>query len=529
MANRLQELDQYITGLRTAGRPRRGAKSARRPEPPPKPDGTRDDVAAPAAQSRSRGLGRGRPGVARGMAAVDYRVPGVVPPIQQPNPMACWATAATMMVSWRDNVSLPIDEALRRIHPRYAEMFARGEGLPFAETAEFMATAGLQPAPFASFSIDGWEQMLRDFGPIFVFTDAGGLTATRIIMHAVVVAGVHGDGTPDGTSFAVVDPLDGKEHRQTVAVFIERFQRLPRRPDVPLQILIVHWPRDVQLSTQRSAAGYHPGNQPGHGPGAGRPAFGLAAGLGGDNLRQRRVFSRAAGGVTHGVFGGVITDPFYRSADEKRQLTGRSGGRARHLGIDVSLSNATGGGADDDRRGLPVYATPRPTIDVSQLNAARASANDTDQAGLNIPGGGAATLREAVVLTQPWESNDDHSYGGVCGLACRYDYAKTDGTAGRFTLYVEYLHLVTDAYLPKDGSGRIITADAWRATGKGIGFGPQMRNRATLSAADLTPGTILVGHLGATQFPHVHIQAAYGDGDQGYLRNPRFDPTFAIT
>jgi N-acetylmuramoyl-L-alanine amidase/uncharacterized protein YycO len=233
--------------------------------------------------------------------------------------------------------------------------------------------------------------------------------------------------------------------------------------------------------------------------------------------------------LAYGVAGGQITDGFYRDQTEKQALTGRSVGRAKHLGIDVSTSNGHGGGAEDARRGLPVYAAISPTIDIASLNSVRASRNDDQLSGLGIPGQGTATLREAIVLRQPWRSQDDSAYGGVVGLACRYTYSKSDGSPGVFTLYIEYLHLITPDFLPKDGNGNVISTDTWAATGKGIGFGPRIQDRHQLTAADLTAGDpVLVGYLGATQFPHVHIQAAYGDGEHLYLRTPRFDPTVMI-
>jgi Papain-like cysteine protease AvrRpt2 len=155
--------------------------------------------------------------------------------------------------------------------------------------------------------------------------------------------------------------------------------------------------------------------------------------------------------------------------------------------------------------------------------------NEEALSGLGIDGQGAASLRDAVVSLQPWSSQDAGAYGGVVGLACRYRYTKTDGSPGIFTLYIEYLHLITPAFLPKDGQGHVISAESWAATGKGIGFGPRMQNGASLTAEDLTGREpLLVGYLGATEFPHVHIQAAYGPGEQGYLRTPRLDPTVML-
>jgi len=237
------------------------------------------------------------------------------------------------------------------------------------------------------------------------------------------------------------------------------------------------------------------------------------------------------GTLTFGIEGGVITDPFYRNPDEKKRVSGRSGGRAMHLGIDVSLSNASGGGADDTRRGLPVFVSLRPSIDVGDLNAV-AVMKDKEagpgETGLGIPGSGAATLEDAKVHPQPWEQ-PGNAYGGVLGLSARYSYVKTDGSPGTVVLYVEWLHLITDRFLPKDGTGRVMSRAEWDATGKGIGFGPEMQAGRVLTQAELTQDPpLLVGHLGATEFPHTHIQAALAGSQAQTPSRPRFDPTVVV-
>lgn len=255
----------------------------------------------------------------------------------------------------------------------------------------------------------------------------------------------------------------------------------------------------------------------------------LAAGIGGYGAPAMGSSTLDVTALGYGVPGGVVTDGFYRDRVERQSVTGRSFGREKHLGIDVSTSNAHGGGADDARRGLPVYAVVKRTISISDLNSVRATENDVSSTGLGIDGDGDATLSHAIVLAQPWGTQSDAAYGGVVGLACRYGYTRTDGSTSTLTLYIEFLHLITPDYLPKDGQGNKISADAWAVTSKGIGFGPRIQNGARLSADELCAGDpILVGHLGATQFPHVHIQAAYGAGELRYLRSPRFDPAVMI-
>jgi hypothetical protein len=227
-----------------------------------------------------------------------------------------------------------------------------------------------------------------------------------------------------------------------------------------------------------------------------------------------------SGALKYGVPGGKILSGY---------LQHRKSGY--HTGIDVSTSSSPGKGAEDPRRGLPVYASVRTSIDIATLNSVQVAAQKAPpwRNGLGIPGHGVATLRDAEVYISAKKDRRAYEYGGTVGLACRYIYTTTDRTAGVFTLYVEYWHLITPEYLPKTGQGRIIALAEWQAAGKAarVGYGPKMKHGAKLVAGDFaTPP--LVGYLGATQWPHVHIHANYSKGVRGYLFYPRLDPTAVI-
>jgi hypothetical protein len=241
--------------------------------------------------------------------------------------------------------------------------------------------------------------------------------------------------------------------------------------------------------------------------------------------------------IKWGVPGGIITSPFHRNRQEKVQIVGKSSGRDKHFGIDVTgaLSGGKQGTAEDSRRGLRVYATIKPVISLSTLNNIRVAVDKTGagRMGLGIPGQGDAILKNALVLVQPWNpkkakpENVIPSWGGVVGLACRYTY----GSQKVFTLYIEYLHLITEDFLPINQRGKaLVTVEQWQAMGKPIGFGPRMQQGTILSASELTgKNPLLVGYLGATSFPHVHIQANYRHGEGDYQFFPRFDPTVMIS
>lgn len=237
------------------------------------------------------------------------------------------------------------------------------------------------------------------------------------------------------------------------------------------------------------------------------------------------------GALTFGVEGGRITDGFYRNAEEKKRVTGRTRGRDLHPAIDVSTSDASGGGADDIRRGLPVFVSLRPSVDVEAMNGVavlRTEEAGPGETGLGIQGGGTASLVDARVHLEPFDK-PGFAYGGVLGLSARYSYAGADGGQATVIFYVEWLHLITERRLPKDGSGRVMSRQEWDATGKGIGFGPAMQQARVLTFDELTQDPpLLIGYLGATEFPHVHIQASHAASQAARPFRPRIDPALVV-
>ncbi len=127
--------------------------------------------------------------------------------------------------------------------------------------------------------------------------------------------------------------------------------------------------------------------------------------------------------------------------------------------------------------------------------------------GVGLPTSGNATLTGAKIYLQHWKPTSDHAYGGVLGMSCFYEY-DAGGTKKEFTLFVEYLHLITESYLPKNKDGKVIGLQEWKDTGKGIGFGPDMKHNDEVNASFFSSHP-LIGYLGATQFPHVHIQCGF--------------------
>lgn len=192
-----------------------------------------------------------------------------------------------------------------------------------------------------------------------------------------------------------------------------------------------------------------------------------------------------------------------------------------HKGIDVGQS-----------RGTPVFVNLRLSIPVAELNnvSRTTSTPDADYIGLELEGEGDADLVDAQVFVQPWSPSKTKvrtDYGGVVGLATHYRYQDSVGQARLFTIYVEYLHLITPAYLPRredgafiDRSGHAIRRDEYEGC---TGFGALMQHGRVLTPDELRTKP-LVGFLGAMRASHIHVQAAFGKGIAGYLRGDFIDP-----
>jgi hypothetical protein len=183
-------------------------------------------------------------------APVSYRVSGIVPPLRQPTSMTCWATVTTMMVCWRQNQSMSIDTAIGGIGSQYLAKFQANQGLASAEKGPFLAAAGLVAEPPMCYSIEGWLQLLRTYGPLWVTTDED--PSKNFAIHARIMVGIEGDGTPEGTSVRIVDPATGTEYSEDVPTFTRKFEEeaLHSKPDQPLRIQVVHWAANSQSLTQ---------------------------------------------------------------------------------------------------------------------------------------------------------------------------------------------------------------------------------------------------------------------------------------
>ena len=183
----------------------------------------------------------------RSYSAVSYDIPGIFNVLAQPTGNSCWATAFTMLKSWRVQQSMTIEQALATVGREWVEKFKRDDGLSADDKPMFLASAGLVAEPPQNFSVAGWEQLLRQYGPLWVTTDEA--PGRRWGIHARIILGIQGDGTPENTRFKIVDPAGGRRYEEPIAIFIPKFEEEIRSTGYA-RIQVVHWQTDGRSEQQ---------------------------------------------------------------------------------------------------------------------------------------------------------------------------------------------------------------------------------------------------------------------------------------
>jgi hypothetical protein len=223
----------------------------------------RDTSPAPSTQSSvatamsfwrgSRGLSRAKSAPrtrARAFAmTLDYRVPDLPMPLQQASSNSCWATVATMMASWRDRQSHTVEEYVGGLGEPWISKLHANSGLAGSEAPHLLATMGLQiETTQANLPTERWENMLRDWGPLWVTADPDSTPGVQGA-HAHILVGIHGpsDGNP---TVDIIDPAIGREVQMPITEFVARYEQLANTSLAGLQIR--HWPARAQQAAQQS-------------------------------------------------------------------------------------------------------------------------------------------------------------------------------------------------------------------------------------------------------------------------------------
>lgn len=191
-------------------------------------------------------------GVSYGQSRIDYRIPGTMAVLAQPSNMTCWATVYTMLESWKRQQSITIQTATGDLGANWLAKFNNNQGLGSSEKVTFVRQADLVSYEPMSLSIDGWLDILKNNGPIWVTTNEnpGGSWA----IHARIIHGMKGDGTPGGTKLMIIDPAGGRQYEENFNTFWPKFEDEMRRTGNG-RIQILHWKAEVMNQVKTMASG----------------------------------------------------------------------------------------------------------------------------------------------------------------------------------------------------------------------------------------------------------------------------------
>ncbi|MDT4927122.1 MAG: hypothetical protein QOG01_4835 [Pseudonocardiales bacterium] len=115
--------------------------------------------------------------------------------VQQPTPMSCWAASLAMLTNKGSAQEIADEVGLQQAMDDGASPQEFEDAVKNKLGLQLEGGACGYPNMFA-----GW---LEQYGPIMVCKDI------NPGFHAVVISGVHGDGTAEGTYFEQNDPLAG--------------------------------------------------------------------------------------------------------------------------------------------------------------------------------------------------------------------------------------------------------------------------------------------------------------------------------
>lgn len=148
-----------------------------------------------------------------------------VPLIAQVTGMNCWAAAAAMVVGWRDQTNLETDDISATIISNYPTV----NGLLPHDVETLARIWGLFIEPPVVYSVASLSYLCSRMGPLW-------MGQANPDLHVIVVTGIHGDGSPEGSFVRINDPWPaGKGQRYSLP-----FSDLKRRYTAATRIAGLH-------------------------------------------------------------------------------------------------------------------------------------------------------------------------------------------------------------------------------------------------------------------------------------------------
>jgi hypothetical protein len=167
---------------------------------------------------------------------------GTLQLLQQKNEKACWATAATIMMSWKLRSPQKIEDVLESADEIYLEKFINGEGLRSSEKQDFISALDMTGEPPASYPLQQYIDWVNTYGPLWITTDSSEEEGV-FSPHARILFKITGTDASDtaAASFTFIDPANGRENTVPFDAFLQQYEQMVTDNTADLFIQIVHF------------------------------------------------------------------------------------------------------------------------------------------------------------------------------------------------------------------------------------------------------------------------------------------------
>jgi ABC-type bacteriocin/lantibiotic exporter with double-glycine peptidase domain len=158
------------------------------------------------------------------------------PAVDQGIQNACWLAGTTMLFEFKNQQSMSMDTVAANLGPPFSDPSLRTNGLPLNQVAALVSAAGFSTAPLMCLSATGWQDLINAHQPLMVIIDP--TAGTGIMLHAVVVIGIDGDESGDGTNITFLDPNGAQTRTLSLSNFSTVFEAVAGT-NLPFQIIFV--------------------------------------------------------------------------------------------------------------------------------------------------------------------------------------------------------------------------------------------------------------------------------------------------
>lgn len=141
-----------------------------------------------------------------------------------------------MMFSWRKQQYISEEELLAP-YPEYLELFKHGDlkGISIEDEIRLYEKLGLSIERQLNPSIQGWAEMIDQFGPLSITIDAKPPFGT---IHAILILGIYGAKSGLNTRIVFADPVKGKIIDEDFLTFLKMYES---KYSVDWTIQIIHF------------------------------------------------------------------------------------------------------------------------------------------------------------------------------------------------------------------------------------------------------------------------------------------------